>query len=244
MKYYKVIIDNQIVSVANTYCFRNLQKKNNLILYSEKSAASFLQAENGEFYRDYWMEPLLTEKISCQQAEIKEISEEEYESLKVVLFEGEEIVSIEEQEIKTNFKNEQNVLDFAEKKKLKIKELSLYCKKNIQQGFDVFLSDKKSHHFSLELVDQMNIASLHARAEEGETFLPYHGDEEECRIFSKEDINIIYNKMQETIIYHTIYYNSLKNYVYNIKNENTLMDIKYGDKVPFEYQSDVLRTLI
>ena len=57
-------------------------------------------------------------------------------------------------------------------KSAKIAAMSVACNEVITQGFDITLSDKKSHHFSLEVADQLKISKLNDRANAGITVLP------------------------------------------------------------------------
>lgn len=73
-------------------------------------------------------------------------------------------------------------------KSAKIAEMSVACNEVITQGFDITLSDKKSHHFSLEVADQLKISKLNDRANAGITVLPYHADGESCKFYTKDEV--------------------------------------------------------
>lgn len=243
MNYYKILVDNKIVNVSDSSHFRRFQQKHSLLLYSQKDKAQYLQINDILFYHDWWMTPVTTDKIDYQLASIIEISEEEYNELYEILKEGKEIYLPEE--------IEEPVVEFVEDnrdteniKNSKLSELSLFCRKNIQSGFDIILSDGEVYHFSLEITDQLNISNLYNRALTQETFLPYHADGKIYQIFSSTDVFAIYRKMEETINYHSIYYNSLKNYVNSLQNIEEIRNIKYGIEIPLEYQSEVLKNLI
>lgn len=239
MTYYKIIINNKIECVANENDFRKFQSAYRFFLVSNKKQAQYIQVDN-TLYHDTWMQPILNFNVQYKIAKIVEISKEEYTSLFSAL-ECQEIIEVfdnNEEDISIDYENLQ------QEKEIKISELSLLCKKSIYNGFDIILSDNNSYHFSLEIIDQLNIAKLYNRALMGETFLPYHADGELCKIFLKEDIFAIYAKMEEVINYHTIYYNSLKNYILSLQNAEEIRSITYGIEIPIEYQSDVLKNLI
>lgn len=125
-----------------------------------------------------------------------------------------------------------------------IASMSSKCNKIITKGFDISLSDGNKYHFSLELEDQLMIQTLMSKVKAGETLLPYHADGETCRYFTPEEITTIYSKMEEIIVYNTIYFNSLRDYINSMTTEEELKTVKYGIEIPEEYQSEVLKALI
>ena len=80
-------------------------------------------------------------------------------------------------------------------------------------------------------------------AANGMEMIPYHADGEICKFYSPDDINNIIEAATQYKIYHTTYYNALKNYVNSLDDINTIQQIEYGVVLPIEYQSDVLRAL-
>ena len=126
----------------------------------------------------------------------------------------------------------------------KIIDMSQQCEGIIVSGFDIVLSDGISHHFSLQLPDQLKISKLSDRAVAGENFLPYHADNEPCRIFPANDIIAINAMMEGVVEYHTTYFNSLKMYISSLTDKNEINNIKYGMDIPEGYQSDVLKLIL
>lgn len=243
MKYFKILsVNNKLLDVASELGFRNHQQRYSLLVLCQEGGAQYLQTEDEKLYHSSWMREISTNRFSYEEAKIEEISEEEYNSLYKLLNEGKEIF-LPEEESETIVEIEDEV-SLNDAKESKLYELSLFCKKNIQQGFDVILSDEKTYHFSLEIVDQLNIMTLYQRALIGDSFLPYHADGLLCENFSKQDVFAIYGKMEEIINYHTIYHNSLKNYVLSLESTEDIKKINYGMEIPIEYQSDVLKSLI
>lgn len=126
----------------------------------------------------------------------------------------------------------------------KIGEMSQKCEDRIVKGFDIVLSDGISHHFSLQLPDQLKITKLNDRAISGDDFLPYHADNEPCKIYSANDITAINAKMEGVVEYQTTYFNSLKMYINSLTDIMEIINIRYGMDIPAEYQSEVLKLLI
>jgi hypothetical protein len=54
----------------------------------------------------------------------------------------------------------------------------------------------------------------------------------------------INRKMEDFIEYHTTYYNSLKNYINSLENEENIAQVTYGMDIPLEYQSEVFKNLL
>lgn len=125
----------------------------------------------------------------------------------------------------------------------KVAEMSLMCNKVIVDGFDITLSDDETHHFSLEVSDQLKISKLNDRAMAGITTLPYHADGESCRFYSAEDVMAINTVMENLIEFQVTYFNSLRDYINSLTDISTVCDVKYGDEIPTEYQSEVLKML-
>lgn len=142
---------------------------------------------------------------------------------------------------KVGFLNQSNLDDI---KDAKISEMSASCNSVITRGFDVELSDKEKHHFSLTVQDQLNLITLSSLATAGETVIPYHADGEICREYSAEDISLIVNAATAFKTYHVTYFNSLKVYIKALSDISQISQIKYGVDIPEEYQSDILKTLL
>ena len=127
---------------------------------------------------------------------------------------------------------------------MKIKEMSNTCRQTIIDGIDVELSDGKTHHFSLEIEDQIKIQALAIKAQQGEEKLYWHPDGELCQFYSAEDILRIYAALEETQTVNTTYFNSLRNYIQSMTSIEQVSKVVYGMGIPEEYQSEVLKYLM
>lgn len=133
--------------------------------------------------------------------------------------------------------------DIADVKDAKIAEMSAACNKTIEDGFDIVLSDGYSHHFSLEISDQLKISKLNDRANAGIEELPYHADGESCKFYSSEDVAAINTQMENNIEFHVTYFNSLRDYINSMQSITDVQNVHYGTEIPAEYQSEVLVAL-
>ena len=218
-----------------------------MLVASDENTAQYIQV-NDKLYRDNWFKALASNAIVYEKADISVIDESEYRQLFEAIDKGEEISILtesdndcEQEEIITA--NETDItVEYL--KSQKIKEMSYICNQMIVNGFDIELSDKKLHHFSLTVQDQLNLITLSAMVSSGETVIPYHADNELCEYFSANDIGLVIKTSTELKAYHTTYYNSLKLYIQSLDNRETIADVYYGMRIPEEYESDVLRAFI
>jgi hypothetical protein len=243
MKYYKLLKNNSIIGVSTSLNFLKLQKKHSLLIPATIDEVEYI-ISNGNLYRDVWMKKPASSKIYYEQVSIILIAEEEYNLLSATLKTEQEIFVEEE-----NFEIEEPILlesnpTFDYIQKVKLLEMKSICNKTIINGFNIILSDGQNSHFSLQITDQLNISKLNERAQKGENNLPYHADGELCRFYSAKDIMAINRKMEDFIEYHTTYYNSLKNYINSLENEENIAQVTYGMDIPLEYQSEVFKNLL
>lgn len=122
--------------------------------------------------------------------------------------------------------------------------MSATCNSAIRAGFDVALSDGELHHFSLEITDQIMISMLAGKAAAGAPAVPWHGDGEECRFFSAEDIGTVNTEMEALITFHQTYFNSLKHYILSMESLEAVKAVWYGMPIPEENQSEVLKAIL
>lgn len=122
--------------------------------------------------------------------------------------------------------------------------MSSVCHNAITNGFDIELSDGKTHHFSMSIEDQIKIQTLATKARSGETMLPWHSDGELCVFYPAEDILRIYAQLEILQTYHTTYFNSLKYYIESMDTMEAVSQVWYGMDIPEEYQSEVLKYLL
>lgn len=125
----------------------------------------------------------------------------------------------------------------------KIADMSEACRNAIIAGFDVALSDGKTHHFSMTIEDQLNINALYGLLASGMEQVPYHADGEACEYFSAEDFGAIVQAATAHKTYHESYFNSMKSFINSKRTVDTVNAIFYGMEIPAQYQSEVLVAL-
>ena len=243
MKYYKIIVDENIIGVVTDLgCFR-FQQKHSMLERTSDQEAEYI-GYNGTLYHAWWMRPIKTESYTYQLAQITEITEQEYNILapisEPIPIEEEEEPPIELPEEPVD-PTEEITIDYV--RTAKISELSLNCRRTIEAGFDLDIRGE-TKHFSLTTQDQLNLMSLSITIQtQTQSLIPYHADGEECEFYTVEEINQIISEATTFKNYHLSYYNSLKAYINTLDTIEAIAAITYGTPVPDEYKSDVLKVL-
>lgn len=184
-------------------------------------------------------------------AQMFEISEEDYTVFKKALEEEKEIIdpnpyippepepTPEEQEKEEEYRRS---LQFVKDKK--IEYMSYLCHQTIENGILITLSDGLEHSFALTENDQTNLMERQAQLMAGATQVSYHADGELCTYYSAEDMMAI---IQASIFhkdYQTTYFNSLKHYINSMTDKNEVSAVEYGIEIPEQYQSQPLKDLL
>lgn len=242
MKYYKIIKDAEFIGVVTS---------NNFIYYSTV-AQCFLRTDetmgeyvsySGKLYRNAWMQPI-TEQREFIEADVIQIEEEEYNTYITAIANNETIrVEVEEQEYEEDEPevNESEVTSLEFIRSSKLKELSRACRTTIEAGIDIELRGE-AKHFSLNTQDQLNLMSLEQMIQH-QSMVPYHADEEKVVFYSAEEMQEIIDSANAFKIYHTTYHNALKGWVNALNNIEDIGAIQYGDEIPEQYKTDVLKAL-
>lgn len=242
MKYYKIILDSQIVGVCTSdNCFR-FQQKHEILIRTIDDNAEYMECNN-KLYHAGWMKPLLTQKYSYTSAVILTITADEYN----ILVPASENTPIPIEEDENEIVIPENI-DPADEitiqfvRNAKINEMSSDCNKTIERGFDIETEDG-IHHYSYALEDQLNLMNLSSMIAQGANELSYHADGELCRFYTPEEINEIINAGNAWKTYHTTYFNALKSYINSLETIEEISVITYGVDIPDEFKTDVLKIL-
>lgn len=129
-------------------------------------------------------------------------------------YKNEKISKFGEEYILTLTNEDEVVVSLEDVKASKIKELSEQANTIITNGFDLDVNGE-SKHFSLEVHDQQNIISIcqYLLSHEELSEYMYHADNEDMKLYSRENIFAIRDKMIETITGAIEDYHKKKNIV-------------------------------
>ena len=239
MKYYKIKVNNTLdVITSNNFFIDNGTQ----LLASNEVLGQYVEY-NGALYRDYWMAPTLNDKYQFRMIDIQQITQEEYFAFKQAQHSNEAINSfIEEEVVKEPMVEPAAPDEFIEYiRSGKLNEMSNACAHAIEEGFDLEIRGE-TKHFSLTIQDQLNLISLDRMAQ-NQSLIPYHADGEDVIFYTPEEINDIIDSANALKIYHTTYYNALKNYINALNTIEEISAIEYGIEIPEQYQTEVFKVI-
>lgn len=235
---YKAVKDKMIIDAYDQLHYVRYDQKAKMFLRcnQEDNPQGIIQRNGIKIYHVKDWEDIPKEAGIYETVTLEEISSKSvYDGIITALDQEEEITDVKET-------TEENTTDLEFIRSGKIKEMTSECNKIIIKGLDLELNAVKGH-FSFTEQNQTYIDLLAARANNGDTLLPYHADDELDTIFSKEDILKLKEAMDHHVMYHRVYLNSLQIYINSIKDIDELNKITYGVNIPEEFRSEVLKQL-
>ena len=210
---YKIIQNDKVIDVVKYPRFISFLPMGHIAITDKTQAKGIVGSDNQTVYS---FQP----RSGYSAVSIEEINMEELERLQGLLGSDQE-VSADESALATA-------------KRDTIKRLSNLCKSKITSGFSVVLSDGETYDFKLTTEDQLNLMSIEGQLNAGaETFI-YHATNQPCKFFSREDMTKIIATFKRHTLYHTTYFNVVKQYI------NSLVDIEKVNR--FTYGTDVSET--
>lgn len=241
--FYMVIQDKTIIDVLTNISYVRTQVVHNRLMVCNKEyAEGILSSDNNTIW---YVSDLIEENTKdYPTVTLIEIDEDRYNTLKNIL-DLNETVEYEnpEESGMDDEPSEDEVITIEFVREAKITEMSNACNNKIVSGFDIVLSDGKSHHFDFTLEEQANFMFLKSSIDAGQTSIPYHAKNELCRFFSSEEILQIIEMGVNIKTYETTYFNSLKQYILSLKQIEEIRAVYYGMDIPKEYYSEVMMVL-
>lgn len=243
MKYYKIMDGSTFIGAINSNDFLIKNPYSGWLLTSNENLGQLVDYK-GQLYRDYWMQPISDGDEQFLLVTIKEIDQEEYNSLIEAINNHQPIEDNDEDEpIEDDTppppEEPDELLEYV--REGKINEMSRACRATIEAGFDLELHGE-IHHFSLTTQDQLNLMSLSAMAQT-QSLVPYHADGEAQTFYTSDEINLLMQTATELKIYNITYYNALKAYINTLETIEEIAAITYGTEIPEDYKTDVLKIL-
>lgn len=128
----------------------------------------------------------------------------------------------------------------------KVAEMNGIQQQVVASGCEVQLSDGTKERFTLTTNDQLSLNSLSVKALEGMSIIPWHPADESvhCKFYSEADMKTITDTCMNWVAYHVTYFRDLRIYIRSLTDKETIKAIQYGDDIPFEYQSEVLQSML
>lgn len=128
----------------------------------------------------------------------------------------------------------------------KVAEMNGIQQQVVANGCEVQLSDGTKERFTLTTNDQLSLNSLSVKALEGMSIIPWHPADESvhCKFYSEADMKTITDTCMNWVAYHVTYFRDLRIYIRSLADKETIKAIQYGDDIPFEYQSEVLQSML
>lgn len=129
----------------------------------------------------------------------------------------------------------------------KLSEVNAVCRQTIVNGVNVTLSDGSEHHFDLKDEDQIAMLLCASKVASGVEMIPWHPNGDKtlpCVFYSNTDMAIITQAVEAHISYHQTYCNSLKIWIEACQTAEEINTITYGDEIPEQYKSEVLKSYI
>lgn len=117
----------------------------------------------------------------------------------------------------------------------KIEELSVACNTAINAGTQVQLSGGGTEPFTYGLADQSNVSEMFNAVLLGATQYPYHANDDDCRMYSAQDIVAIYATLSAFKTGQTTYHNQLKRYTKTLTTQEEINAVTYGQELTGEY---------
>ena len=240
MKYYKIILNLEIIGVGTSDNCLHFQSKHALLERTSDTLAEYIECNN-LLYHASWMQPIKTNVYPYEIADVIAIEEQEYNILAPAIEDNPIPVEPQEPEIIIEPDNPVDEITTEFVRTAKLNSMSNACHQAIEAGIDIDIRGAV-HHFSLTTQDQLNLMSLSLMAQT-QDLIPYHADGEVSYFYTANEINQIITATNSHKTYHTTYYNALKNYINSLETIEEIAAITYGTPIPDEYKSEVLKVM-
>ena len=133
-------------------------------------------------------------------------------------------------EEKENWEEEKRLEELAQAKEDKKQEISDTCKEKIVSGVDV-----NNLHYTYTIEDQNNIYNSMNLAIQTGLEVPYHAMNENCRLYTKEELIAIYIAGEMNVTSQVTYSNQMIQYIDTLQTIEEVEAIKYGTPLTGQY---------
>lgn len=226
---YKVIFNDKIIDVLRYPIFLRFLPFDHVTTTGQTSAHGVAASDGDNLYG--LTADALKIRPSAKLVQLEQITEAEYNRLKQLLDEGATISA--------------DASGLSQAKEVKLAALSSQCKARIIAGFTVTLADGKAYHFNLTAEDQLNLLRIESqlRSSTSEFFI-YHATNQPCTVFSKQDMATIINAAQAHMLYHTTYFNAVKQHINSLTDISAVREFSYGSNVIDAVENSVIKQIL
>lgn len=128
----------------------------------------------------------------------------------------------------------------------KVADMNFAQQQIVEYGCEVELIDGTKERFTLTTNDQLSLNALSVKALGGLQIVPWHPADESvhCKFYSDEDMKKITDTCMNWVAYHVTYFRDLRIYIRSLQDKDAINAIQYGDDIPSEYQSEVLKSML
>lgn len=114
-------------------------------------------------------------------------------------------------------------------------ELSATCQQVIYAGLNIQFSTEVTEHFNYNELDQLNIKEMFDAVRMGATMYPYQSEDGSCRVYTAEEIVMVYQALAGNKTGNITYYHQLKEYVNSLTTIEDINAVVYGQELTGEY---------
>lgn len=221
---YKVIQDDKVLDVIKHPNFIRFLASGHIAMTDKNSAQGLIGSDNETLY---CFTPIKDRELPVVR--LKKITEEEFSRLDSLLNSG-KVVSADETSL-------------SKAKREKLATLSNDCKNKITAGFTIRLSDC-TQSFKLTTEDQINLMQIENQITTGEEYFIYHATNMPCKIYSKEDMYKIVRAFRKHVLYHTTYYNVVKQYINSLTDIEAINMFYYGLDISDTVSDVILKQIL
>ncbi len=222
---YKIIYNDKVIDVVNNPNFLKFLTSGHIAITDKSSAHGIV---GSDFTTIYSFKPLEDKNIPV--VSIESITASEFNRLQSLL-NSEQGLSVAKCEL-------------IKAKESKIAFLSNVCKAKITDGFNICLTDCNNYSFKLTAEDQLNLLNIENQLHTGTEAFVYHATGLPCQVFTRDDMKKILKAYRKHVLYHTTYFNAVKQYINSLTDLEQINTFTYGTDIVGSVDHLVLREIL
>jgi hypothetical protein len=223
---YKILHDNKVIDVVRDPKFLRFLASGH-IAFTDKSSANGILGSDGHTAYSFNK----SSRSDIKVVKIEEISYNEFSRLRSLLNSGIEASVVDATEKAVAINN-------------KLRQLSTICNNKIIAGFSIILSDGERYRFKLTTEDQLNLIILENQLNAGAETVLYHASDMPCKYFMREDMLKVINAFKKHVLYHTTYFNAVKQYLKTLNKVDEIASFTYGTSITHTVTNYAIRKIL